>query len=111
MRQQMARTLAGYEAQEALLDTLARLMRRTRLMLEDTLVAMGTIYSQIQVIDAMDLDAVQTQRIAEELDEQVKRLNDLLAALGDVGPSVNRPAEFADQALRGIWPRSGAAGL
>ena len=45
---------------------------------------MGTIYSQVQVINASDIDNVQTTRIAEELDEQVKRLNDLLSALGDV---------------------------
>ena len=31
-----------------------------------------------------DINNVQATRIAEELDEQVKRLNDLLSALGDV---------------------------
>jgi hypothetical protein len=96
IQQQMTRTLAGYEAQQAMLDTLARLMRRTRLMLDDTLVAMGTIYSQIQVIDAMDIDNAQANRIAVELDEQVKRLNDLLAALGEVSLNVSQPAESAD---------------
>ena len=53
LHEQMQRTLAGYQGQQAMLDTLVRLMRRTRLLLDDTLVAMGTIYSQIRVIDAM----------------------------------------------------------
>ena len=53
MHEQMQRTLDGYQSQQATLDTLVRLMRRTRLILEDTLVAMGTIYSQVRVIDAM----------------------------------------------------------
>ena len=107
----MQRTLAGYQSQHAMLETLVRLMRRTRLMLDDTLVAMGTIYSQIRVIDASDIDNVRTTRIAEELDEQVKRLNDLLAALGDVNPGVNQPADFTDQAKHVQVPRSGAAGV
>jgi len=108
---QMVRTLAGYESQQTVLDTLSRLMRRTRLLLDDTLVTMGTIYSQIRVIDAMDIDNAQTQRIAAELDEQVGRLNDLLAVLGEVSLNAHRPAEFADQPKRIQMPRSGAAGV
>ncbi len=81
MRQQMEATLTGYRGQQALLADLARVMRRTRLQLDDTLASMGTIYSQIQVIDAMDIDSPQAARIAGEIDEQVQRLNDVLAAL------------------------------
>jgi hypothetical protein len=83
VRQQMMRTLSGFEAQQRLLDTLVRLMRRTRLQLDDTLAAMGTIYSQVQVLDAMDIAGPKAERIAEEIGEQVVRLNDLLSALGD----------------------------
>jgi len=83
IRKQMVRTLSGFEAQQGLLDTLVRLMRRTRLQLDDTLAAMGTIYSQVQVLDAMDISGPKATRIAEEIDEQVVRLNDLLSALGD----------------------------
>jgi hypothetical protein len=53
------------------------------LQLDDTLAAMGTIYSQVQVLDAMDISGPKATRIAEEIDEQVVRLNDLLSALGD----------------------------
>jgi hypothetical protein len=107
---QMQRTLTGYESQQAMLDTLVRLMRRTRLLLDDTLVAMGTIYSQVQVINASDIDNVQTTRIAEELDEQVKRLNDLLSALGDVYRGANQPDEQADDARCVRMQRGSAAG-
>jgi hypothetical protein len=90
IHKQMVRTLSGYEAQQGLLDTLVRLMRRTRLQLDDTLAAMGTIYSQVQVLDAMDISGPKAARIAEEIDEQVVRLNDLLSALGDAyGGSVS----------------------
>ena len=110
LHEQMQRTLAGYQSQQAMLDTLVRLMRRTRLMLDDTLVAMGTIYSQIRVIDASDIDNVRTTRIAEELDEQVKRLNDLLSALGDAYRGANPPDELADDARRIQMQRGSAAG-
>jgi hypothetical protein len=110
IHEQMQRTLAGYQSQQAMLDTLVHLMRRTRLVLDDTLVAMGTIYSQIRVIDAIDIDSVQAIRIAEELDEQVKRLNDLLAVLGCVGHGLGQPPELADDVERVRTQRGSAAG-
>ena len=106
IRKQMARTLSGFEAQQGLLDTLVRLMRRTRLQLDDTLAAMGTIYSQVQVLDAMDIASAKTTRIAEEIDEQVNRLNDLLSALGDAygSPSLSDASEAPEAVARRIQP-------
>jgi hypothetical protein len=112
IQKQMVRTLSGYEAQQGLLDTLVRLMRRTRLQLDDTLAAMGTIYSQVQVLDAMDISGPKAARIAEEIDEQVVRLNDLLSALGDAYGGSASPgsaglagaSEVSEQAARRSQP-------
>ena len=107
IRKQMARTLSGFEAQQGLLDTLVRLMRRTRLQLDDTLAAMGTIYSQVQVLDAMDIAGPKATRIAEEIDEQVVRLNDLLSALGDAyGSSASSGSADASEVLEQAARRS-----
>ncbi len=84
MQAQMTRTLAAHEEQHRQLQALARVMRRTRLNLDDTLAAMGTIYSQAQVLNALDIDGTATARIAEDIDHEVDRLNDLLSALGEV---------------------------
>jgi hypothetical protein len=84
MRRQMARTLAAYEEQQRQLDVLARVMRRTRLNLDDTLANMGTIYSQVQVVNAMDVDGVTAERIAGGINSEVDRLNDLLSAMSEV---------------------------
>ncbi len=84
MQAQMARTLAAYEEQHRQLQALARVMRRTRLNLDDTLAAMGTIYSQAQVLNALDVDGATAVRIAEDIDHEVDRLNDLLSALSEV---------------------------
>ncbi len=84
IRRQMMKTLAAYREQQRQLDRLARVMRRTRLNLDDTLAAMGTIYSQVQVVNAMDVDGATAERIAGEIDSEVNRLNDLLSALSEV---------------------------
>jgi hypothetical protein len=84
VRDQMADTLAGYEAHQAQLDLLTSLMRRTRLLLDDTLTAMGTVYSQLQLVEAMDVDSTRANRITAEIDDQVDGLSDLLSAMGDV---------------------------
>jgi hypothetical protein len=83
MRQQIERTEAAYEEQYRQLESLARTMRRTRLNLDDTLAAMGTIYSQVQLLNAMDIDSGRATRIAEEIDAEVLRLNDVLSALSE----------------------------
>lgn len=95
MQAQMARTLAAYEEQHRQLQALARVMRRTRLNLDDTLAAMGTIYSQAQVLNALDIDGAAAARIAEDIDHEVARLNDLLSALGEVNQRPETEAEFA----------------
>jgi hypothetical protein len=83
MREQIERTEAAYEEQYRQLETLARTMRRTRLNLDDTLASMGTIYSQVQLLNAMDIDSGRAARIAEEIDAEVLRLNDVLLALSE----------------------------
>ncbi len=87
-RQQIERTLGGYQEQQTQLAALSRLMRRTRFVLDDTLAAMGTIYSQVQVLDAMDIDSTRAAQIGDEIQEQVDRLNDVLSAYSDVNTAV-----------------------
>jgi hypothetical protein len=98
-RKQIERTLAGYKEQQAQLDALTRLMRRTRFVLDDTLASMGTIYSQVQVLDAMDIDSARATRIGDEIQEQVDKLNDVLSAFSDVN---QQSADEVDDAARRI---------
>lgn len=84
MQRQIRRTLAAYQEQLRQLELLGKMMKRTRLNLDDTLAAMGTVYSQLQVLNAMDIDGPTAARIAGEVDREVERLNDLLAAVSDV---------------------------
>ena len=107
-RKQIERTLAGYKEQQAQLEALALLMRRTRFVLDDTLASMGTIYSQVQVLDAMDIDSARAARIGEEIQEQVDKLNDVLSAFSDVN---QLPVdEVGDEARRIRLEKGSAAG-
>ena len=107
-RKQIERTLAGYKEQQAQLEALTRLMRRTRFVLDDTLASMGTIYSQVQVLDAMDIDSARAARIGDEIQEQVDKLNDVLSAFSDVN---QLPVDEVDDAARRIrLEKSSAAG-
>ena len=84
VRLQMQETLEGYRTHQAQLDALVSLMRRTRLQLDQTLSAMGTIYSQVQMLQAMDIDDTRARQIADDIDEQVDGLSDLLSAMAEV---------------------------
>jgi len=99
VRAQMEKTLDGYAEQQDQLEALVRLMRRTRLQLDDTLAAMGTIYSQVQMLDAMDIDGARATHIAEEIEDEVARMNDLLSAFGDAN-DIGREDVLTEEARR-----------
>jgi hypothetical protein len=107
MQRQIRRTLGAYQEQLRQLELLGKVMKRTRLNLDDTLAAMGTVYSQLQVLNAMDIDGPTAARIAGDVDREVERLNDLLAAVSDVYtsssevPSTPAAEDDADAGLPG----------
>lgn len=84
IRAQMAETLSGYKKQQQQLDSLAALMRRTELEIDETLAAIGAIYSQVQLLDAKEIDSHRASRLSADIDEQANRLGDLLHAMDDV---------------------------
>jgi hypothetical protein len=81
---QVKRVLTAYEEQQRQLELLAKAMKRTRLSLDDTLAAMGTVYSQVQAVNVMDLEGNGAAEIAAEIEREIDRLNDLLQAMDDV---------------------------
>jgi hypothetical protein len=100
IQKQMFETLDGYREHEALMAELARVMRRTRLQLDDTLAAMGTVYSQIQMIDAMDIDSPKAARIALDIDEQIQHLNDVLSVMPEAYRPIDEDEELSMMARR-----------
>ncbi len=84
VRRQLETTLTGYQEHQKQLESLTTLMRRTQLQLDSTVTAMGTIYSQLQLLVAMDIDSGRAKRLTHEIEEEVLRLNDLLTAVDEL---------------------------
>jgi uncharacterized protein YoxC len=59
-------------------------MKQAELQLEQGLTALATVYSQMQLIDAQDLDSSRSERLRADIQEQVERLNDLVASINEV---------------------------
>jgi hypothetical protein len=77
-------TIARRQAQMASLDKLSDTMDRAELQIENTLTALGTVYSQMLLIDARDVNSARTQRLRDSIVDQVNSLQDVLASIEEV---------------------------
>lgn len=59
-------------------------MQQAALQLDQSLTALATIYSQVQLIDASSIGSGRAERLQTDIQEQVARLNDLVAGINDV---------------------------
>jgi len=84
VRREIGETLAKHEEQQRQLNLLVGLMRRTELDIDETLAAMGSIYSQLQILGAKDVDSHRARRLSAEINEQAEHLEDLLSAMDEV---------------------------
>lgn len=84
VRSQLEETLAHREAQWRSLEALDNTMDRARYQLESTVSALGTIYSQVQLIGARDVDSDRARRLREEIADQVAALQDIVDAIDEV---------------------------
>jgi serine/threonine protein kinase len=78
------RTLAARQLQLQYLRALERVMTRAELYSEETIAALGTIYSQVLLVDARDVEGVRAKRLQADIEEQVQALSDLLDAIEEV---------------------------
>ena len=84
LRAQMLEALARYQEHQEQLTALQSLMRRTELEIDSTVTAMGTLYARLQLLGAKEIDSARAERLRADVDEQVQRLGDLLAALDEL---------------------------
>ena len=59
-------------------------MKEASLQLDQSLTALATIYSQVQLIDAQSIGSGRAERLQADIQEQVARLNDLVDSINDV---------------------------
>jgi uncharacterized protein YoxC len=59
-------------------------MTQASLQLEQSLTALATVYSQIQLIDAQSVESGRAERLQEDIQEQVAQLGDLVNSINAV---------------------------
>jgi archaellum component FlaC len=84
LRQEIGDTIGRRQDQLDNLNKLFHTMERADLQLENTLTSLGTVYSQVLLIDAGDVNSSKTQRLRESISEQVNGLQDLLSSMDEV---------------------------
>jgi hypothetical protein len=84
VRAQLQRSIEQKRAQLEQLDRLDSTMERAALQLDETLSAMGTVYAQVQLIDARDIDSGRAQRLQQDIADQVQSLSDVQQAMDEV---------------------------
>jgi hypothetical protein len=77
-------TIQLKRTQLAHLSTLESNIRRADIQLDNTLSALGTIYTQFQVVDSKHIDSGRTQRLRQEIHDEVSSLRDTIDAIDDV---------------------------
>lgn len=84
VRQQMEAAINARTTQWEALDRLDNMMEKAEFQLEQSLAALGTIYPQVQLIGARDVDSSRTQRLHDDISNQVHTLNDLVSSINEV---------------------------
>jgi predicted RNA-binding Zn ribbon-like protein len=84
LRREIQDTIDRRKTQLTALENLSQTMSRAELQLENTLTALGTVYSQMLLVDAKEVDSSKTQRLRENILDQVNSLNDVLSSMDEV---------------------------
>ncbi|MBN1995418.1 MAG: hypothetical protein JW953_22205 [Anaerolineae bacterium] len=84
VRRQLERTIADRKRQLQTLESLQGNMDKATYQLDSTISALGTIYSQLLLVDTKDEAGGRINRLQEEISEQVYQLEDLAEAMDEV---------------------------
>jgi len=84
VRQQIEEALRAKKAQQENLQALRSKMEQGQFRLEQTLTALGTVYSQFQLIQAQKLSSAGARSLSENIREQVRGLQDILTSMNEV---------------------------
>lgn len=84
VKAEIANAIHQRQGQLNMLEALDATMDKAELQLENTLTALGTVYSQMLLIDARDVSSARTQRLRDNITEQMAGLNDVITSMNDV---------------------------
>jgi hypothetical protein len=66
------------------LNSIASSAKRTEIKMDNTLAQLSTVYAQMQLLDAKELDSGRAQRLRQEIQDEIASLSDTVSAMSDV---------------------------
>lgn len=84
VREELEKTVAIKRSQWDTLRNLRDTMAKAQLQLENTLSAMSTVYTQVVLLGAKDVDSSRAQRLQQDMTEQISALEDIGATMDEV---------------------------
>lgn len=78
------RVIASKTEQWQTLRQLDARMKQAQLQMDQSLAALGTVYGQVQLLNAEAINSGRAERLRADIQEQVKRLDDLVSSLNEV---------------------------
>jgi hypothetical protein len=83
-QQELDRAIETKQKQQDAMLSLDGRMKQAELQLTQSLAALATIDSQVQLIEVQDVDSGKSEHIQADIREQVNRLNDLMLSINEV---------------------------
>jgi hypothetical protein len=84
VRGDLEKTVAIKRSQWDTLKNLRDTMAKAQLQLENTLSSMSTVYTQVVLLGAKDVDSSRAQRLQQDMTEQIHTLEDIGATMDEV---------------------------
>jgi len=88
IQKKLGELLESKEKQWQSLQALDNRMKQAALQLEQSITALATIHSQMQLIDARDVDSGRTDRLTTGIQEQIHQLNDLIGSINKISKRI-----------------------
>ncbi len=84
VREDLEKTVAIKRSQWDTLKNLRDTMAKAQLQLENTLSSMSTVYTQVVLLGAKDVNSSRAQRLQQDMTEQISALEDIGATMDEV---------------------------
>ncbi len=84
VRQQIQAAVTAKQTQVESLNALKSKMEQAQFRLEETVTALGTVYSQFQLIQAQKMDSAGARSLSDSIRQQVQGLQDILTSMNEV---------------------------
>lgn len=84
VKKQLDAVIESKRKQWESLSALNSRMEQAELQLEQSNTALATVYSQVQLISAQDIESGRSDRLRQDIQDQIARLNDLVSSINEV---------------------------